>query len=131
MTRIVPAINATKDVVLHLRALFDHQRSAFGETDPRSDVARKFRETTDNYENQLDAFQQRLQVLLKEWESTAHLLEQMISFKNQRVSQEQNSLLTSLTQSTVDDFVNVRVITVIGLVYVSSTVVAVRIGASP
>lgn len=86
-----------------------------------------FRETAGIFGNQLDALQDRLQVLLKERESTADLLEQVISFKNQRVAQNQNDLLTRLTQSTVDDSVNVRVITVIGLVYVSSTVVAVRI----
>lgn len=93
-----------------------------------AESARRFSETTRIYSNDLQSLDDHLQVLLRKRESTAHLLEQMVSFRNQRIAQVQSALIMSLTKAALDDSVNVRVITVIGLVFVAFSGVAV--GAS-
>ena len=120
---VLPALEASKNALERLRSLYDPETRIW----TASEKARRFVEQVDAYSGRVQAYTSRLHVLLRKRESTAHLLEQTISWSQQRAAQDQNDLLTNLTKSAVDDSVTIRVITVITLVYLSFTVVAVCI----
>lgn len=123
----MPAFKATSDVLGKLRCLQGARTISDVDSGSQIDAAMSFEAQASNFQYRLDALSHRLGILLKERESTAHLLEQTISARNQQMAQRQTELVTKLTKSTVDDSVNVRIITVITLVYLSAAVVAVRI----
>lgn len=75
---------------------------------------------------QLVSLKNNLISLLKRCQSANSLLEQIATSKNQRIAQDQSLEVVKLTESTVDDSVTIRVITVITLIYVSATAPAVR-----
>lgn len=61
--------------------------------------------------------------------SASQLLLDTLDFKNRFEVQKQSENVLTLTRYTVDDSINVRVITVITMLYLSSTVVAVSTGS--
>lgn len=76
---------------------------------------------------QIIAMKRNLQAILTRCAATARLLEQVASSRNEKTAQQQNLRLTELTRLTVDDSNAIRVITVITLLYLSLTAVAVSI----
>ena len=108
-----------------LRDLFNSQRMWRSETDRRRYDFAPFNEIVDIHASQIISYNEHLQVLLKRCASTAHLLEQLIWSKNQKLTREQSSYVLTLTKAAADDSAAIRVITVITLIYLSSTVVAV------
>jgi hypothetical protein len=108
-----------------LRDLFNSQRMWRSETDRRRYDFAPFNEVIDIHTTQIVSYNEHLQVLLKRCKSTAHLLEQLVASKNQKLTREQSSYILTLTKAAADDSAAIRVITVITLIYLSSTVVAV------
>lgn len=108
-----------------LRELFNSQKMWRSETDRRRYDFGPFNEIVDIHINQMTSYNEHLQVLLKRCSSTAHLLEQLVWSKNQNLTREQNAYVLELTKSAADDSAAIRVITVITLIYLSSTFVAV------
>lgn len=95
------------------------------ETDRRRYDFAPFNEIVEIHTNQIQSYNEHLHVLLKRCKSTAHLLEQLSASKNQKLTTEQSSYILTLTKAAADDSAATRVITVITLIYLSSTVVAV------
>lgn len=108
-----------------LRDFFNSQRMWRNETDKRRYDFAPFNEVVDIHTTQIVSYKEHLQVLLQRCKSTAHLLEQLVASKNQKLTREQSSYVLTLTQAAADDSAAIRVITVITLIYLSSTVVAV------
>jgi len=119
---MLPALRASQNVLQRLRYLYGPQ----SEHHVRAQDIQYFAQVVDVYSDQVQVDRNRVEVLLKRRESTAHLLEQRVSWNHQKVAQRQNDLTTSLTRSAAKDSVTIRVITVITLVFLSFTVVAVR-----
>ena len=108
-----------------LRTLFNNQQMWRSETDLRRYDFEPFNEIVDIHTSQLRSYTEHLQVLLKRCKSTAHLLEQLVASKNQKLTTEQSNYILALTKAAAEDSAAIRVITVITLIYLSSTVVAV------
>ncbi|KAK3704620.1 hypothetical protein LTR37_013719 [Vermiconidia calcicola] len=117
---VVPALESTKHILRSLQKLCFPRGKKIRTGRSRQRMIESF----ELLQNQVASYDAHLQVLLKRCTSTAHLLEQIATSKNQRIAQEQSGYMMELTKSTVDDSATVRVITVITLVYLSSTVVA-------
>ena len=77
------------------------------------------------YNYRIASYNEHLQVLLKRCNSTAKLLEQLVASKNQKLAREQSNYVLTLTKSAAEDSAAIRVITIITLIYLSATVVAV------
>lgn len=126
LRQITPTLKASQNVLEKLSTLPSRPCSEYNiNTGHELGAGIAFSQQADIFTNQLLSSANRAEALLREHESTAHLLVQIISAKNQRVTQEQNEIVMKLTRSTLDDSVNVRVITVITLVYLTAAVVAV------
>lgn len=126
LRQITPALKASQNVLERLHTLLSRPCAENNINIGRElGAGLAFSQQADIFTNQLISSANRAEAVLREHESTASLLVQIISAKNQRVTQEQNALVMKLTRSTLDDSVNVRVITVITLVYLSAAVVAV------
>ena len=80
----------------------------------------------ENYRNQIDAYAENAKFLLKRSGSTAQQLSDTLAFKNQHVAQSQSGYMLKLTMSTVDDSATVRVVTLVTLVYLPFSFMAVR-----
>lgn len=89
-----------------------------------------FGERMRSHERSIEAFSDRLEVLLKKRDSTAHVLDQTLSFQQQQAAQKQSETTIDLAKTTVHESVSVRVITAITLVYLSCTAPAVRTSLS-
>lgn len=129
-TRFLPVDPALKMMTItmsQLRELFNSQKMWRSESDRRRYDFGPFNEVVDIHANQIASYSEHLQVLLKRCNSTAKLLEQLVASKNQKLSREQNEYILTLTKSAADDSAAIRVITVITLIYLSSTVVAVSL----
>lgn len=68
--------------------------------------------------------------MLRKCSNVAQILSEVLEFKTKRDLEKQTKLTFELTKQGVDDSVVVKVITIITLVYLSSTTVAVRILSS-
>ncbi|KAA8645038.1 uncharacterized protein ATNIH1004_009249 [Aspergillus tanneri] len=82
-----------------------------------------------NYKNHLEAYSQGAAFLQNRTATTAHLITDTFSFKNSHRAHEQTEHMLDLTLSTVDDSTTVRVITVVTLIYLPSTFVAVGLSS--
>ena len=85
----------------------------------------KMDQLLDNYESHADAYLQAASFLQSRAATTAQLIADTFSFKNSHTAQEQSDYMLDLTSSTVDDSSTVRVITVVTLIYLPSTFMAV------
>jgi Mg2+ and Co2+ transporter CorA len=85
-----------------------------------------FQSSTASHRGQVRSCTRHLQTLLKRCASTTHLLDQLATSKNQKIAQQQNTHLTELTKSTLNDSNAIRVITVITLLYLPLSAVGVR-----
>ncbi|KAB8227117.1 uncharacterized protein BDW43DRAFT_317117 [Aspergillus alliaceus] len=81
----------------------------------------------DNYKSHADAYSQNAAFLQSRAAITSQLVTDTFSFKNSHTSQEQTKYMLDLTLSTVDDSTTVRVITVVTLIYLPSTFMAVSL----
>lgn len=84
-----------------------------------------------NYQRTVEGFADEVLSLMSRCGSTARLLRDRLEFKDRLETQKQSEYILQLTHSTVDDSATVRVITVITLVYLSFSVVAVRLPPEP
>ena len=78
-----------------------------------------------NYINQADAYTQNVSFLYTRAGRTAQLIADTLSFKNALTAQDQSRYMLSLTSSTVEDSTTVRTITIVTLIFLPSTFVAV------
>ena len=85
----------------------------------------KMDQLLDNYESHADAYLQAASFLQSWATTTAQLIADNLSFNNSYTAQQQSDYMLSLTSSTVDDSSTVRVITVVTLIYLPSTFMAV------
>lgn len=79
----------------------------------------------DNYLNQVDAYTHHVTFLHIRAGRTAQLITDTLSFKNALTAQEQSKYMLSLTSSTVEDSTTVRTITIVTLIFLPSTFMAV------
>lgn len=79
----------------------------------------------DNYLNQLDAYTYHVSFLHIRAGRTAQLITDTLSFKNALTAQDQSRYMLSLTSSTVEDSTTVRTITIVTLIFLPSTFMAV------
>lgn len=77
-----------------------------------------FRVAIDNFEHQLFGFKENAELLLTRITSVSQLLSDTLTFK-------QNQLVLKLTQLSVNDSAAVRVITILTLIYLPATAIAV------
>ena len=120
-----PALKATTGVLKHLSQL----NMTFADNESLDDTiaqdSRLLDQRIANRLAQVQSFNNNLEILLRGCTSTSYLLEQVATSKNQKIAQDQSELITLLTKSTLEDSGTVRIITVIFLVYLSSSTVAV------
>jgi hypothetical protein len=74
---------------------------------------------------EVESYKHAAQGLLEKCACVQRLAEGLLNYQNQQNVQQQTAATFALTNSTVDDSATVRVITVITVVYLSSTAVAV------
>lgn len=77
------------------------------------------------YGDLIDAFEQNINHLLRQTETTIGFLTDTLNFSKQHVEKEQLETFLQLSVSTADDAATVRVLTVVTMVYVSFTSIAV------
>lgn len=80
------------------------------------------------YEKEVAAYLGNAKYLLARVEKIAALLSDTLNLRDQATSDEQNGYVLQLTRSTVDDSITIKVITVVTLVYLPFTFVAVSRG---
>ena len=122
---VEPALKATSTALQHVQALSSRMSMIVPDSSDLFERTPCFTESVSNVCNEIEALIDNVQVLLRICASTSRVLEQVAESKNQHISQEQNKHVASLTRLTANDSVTIRVITVITLVYLSSTAVAV------
>jgi redox-regulated HSP33 family molecular chaperone len=105
---------------MHLanRFLEDHGQAM----QPKTEAMRQL---LDNYLNHVDAYSQSALFLQGQTARAAQLLSDAISFKISITTQAQTDYMLDLTVSTSDDSMTVRVITIVTLIYLPSTFMAV------
>lgn len=80
-----------------------------------------------NYLNMVDAYTHNVSFLHSRTSRTAQLITDTLSFKNALTARDQSKYMLALTSSTAADSMTVRTITVVTLIYLPSTFMAVRI----
>jgi len=81
----------------------------------------------DNLQEEIASFDNNANFLLRRCGNTAQLLSETLDFKTKRDQEMQTASTYELTQLTLDDSATMQVITVITLIYLSSTSIAVSL----
>ncbi|KAG2419116.1 hypothetical protein HFD88_002220 [Aspergillus terreus] len=105
---------------MHLANQFLEDHGQAGQ--PKTEAMRQL---LDNYLNHVDAYSQSALFLQGQTARAAQLLSDAISFKISITTQAQTDYMLDLTVSTSDDSMTVRVITIVTLIYLPSTFMAV------
>jgi hypothetical protein len=79
-----------------------------------------------NLQEEVASFENNATFLLRRCSNTAQLLTETVDFKTKRDQEIQTASTYELTHLTLDDSATMQVITIITLVYLSSTSIAVR-----
>lgn len=79
-----------------------------------------------NYVNMVDAYNQQASFLKSRTACLAVSITDTLSFKDSNTAKRQSEYMLDLTLSTVDDSTTVRVITIVTLIYLPFTFMAVR-----
>jgi hypothetical protein len=80
-----------------------------------------------NFRSHINGYVENAKFLLKRSGGIAQQLSDTLAFKNQLVAQSQNNYMLKLTMSTVDDSSTIRVVTLVTLVYLPFSFMAVGI----
>jgi hypothetical protein len=81
--------------------------------------------TLEDFRKEAIAFNEYADTLIQRASSMAQLIADTLSFKNQETSKQQSTYMYKLTNSTVDDSKTVRIITLVTMVYLPFSFVAV------
>ncbi len=83
-----------------------------------------------NYRTLVEAYSQNTTFLVEKIRKTAQLLSDTLNLKHQLIAQNTNQNTLALTNAAVKDSATIRVITVVTLLYLPTTFVAVGISSS-
>ena len=89
------------------------------------DTCRFTLETLANYRTLIEAYSQNTTFLVEKIRKTAQLLSDTLNLKQQQIAQNTNEITLALTNAAVKDSATIRVITVVTLLYLPTTFVAV------
>lgn len=78
-----------------------------------------------NYKRLIEAYSQNTKFLVEKIRKTAQLLSDTLNLKHQQIAQNTNVNTLALTNAAVKDSATIRVITVVTLLYLPTTFVAV------
>lgn len=124
-------LRSIEDKCLPLRSIYDHLarvlkclkglgvEASQAPSNARSPIAEaQFRIAMENFEHQLSGFMENAALLLTKVTSVSQFLSDTLTFK-------QNQLVLKLTHLSVNDSAAVRVITILTLIYLPATAIAV------
>ena len=82
-----------------------------------------------NYQTLVEAYSQNTVFLINKIRKTAQLVSDTLNMKHQQITQDTNENTLALTNAAVKDSATIRVITVVTLLYLPTTFVAVSISS--
>ena len=91
------------------------------------EIGRATSESLANYRNLIEAYSHNTAFLVEKIRKTAQLLSDTLNLKHQQIAQNTDENTLALTNAAVKDSATIRVITVVTLLYLPTTFVAVSV----
>jgi hypothetical protein len=122
---IAPALNCSRKNIYKLLGVLQSMQGSSGVPSTTSSSIIESAERLKLCLADLDSYSDNVTALQQRCTGLAQLFDRLLTFEQSQIAHAQNSKMTLLTEKTTDDSLTVRSITVVSLIYLSFTVVAV------
>lgn len=122
---IAPALSCTRKNICKLLGVLQSVHGSCSVSSVTSSAMIESAERLRSCLADLDSYSDNVTSLQQKCTGLAQLFDRLLTFEQSQIAHAQNSKMTQLTEKTTDDSLTVRSVTVVSLIYLSFTVVAV------